>query len=271
MKRIIVLFLVFSLVGELQAKKYKDVVLETSLGNIKIELYDDTPKHSENFVKLVESGHYNEMLFHRVIKDFMIQSGSSDSRNAKKGVLLGRGQEITYTIPAEFKPNHLHVKGALAAARQGDQMNPTKASSGEQFYIVQGKKYTDEELDMFEANRLNVAKNNMARNLLQSRFAELQRYKDANNRAKSDSVIYSIQIQVEEHFADKEKRYTIPVDVRELYKTIGGTPFLDGEYTVYGMVVSGLDVVDKIAAQSTDANNRPAEDVKIIKAYTVNN
>ncbi len=188
------------------------VLIETSLGNIKIILYEETPFHSENFIKLIKEGIFNEILFHRVIKDFMIQTGDPDSRNAQKGQLLGSG-DMGYTVPAEFHPELYHKKGAVAAARQGDNVNPEKASSGSQFYIVQGTVFSDAQLDQMESQGMHI------------KFTEEQ---------------------------------------RGIYKTIGGTPHLDYSYTVFGSVIEGLDVVDKIAAVKTDQYNRPLEDIKLI-------
>ena len=187
------------------------ILIETSLGNIKIILYEETPFHSENFIKLIKEGVYNDILFHRVIEDFMIQTGDPGSRNAQKGQLAGTGG-VDYTVPAEFHPGLYHKKGALAAARQGDNVNPEKASSGSQFYIVKGTVFSDDQLDQMEARGMHI------------KFTEEQ---------------------------------------RDIYKTIGGTHHLDYAYTVFGSVVEGLDVVDKIAAVQTDQYNRPLEDVRL--------
>ncbi|MGR6087247.1 MAG: peptidylprolyl isomerase [Arcticibacter sp.] len=192
------------------AKGSKMVLISTNYGDIKIRLYDETPLHRDNFVKLVESGFYNDLLFHRVIQGFMIQGGDPNSKTASPGVALGSGGGDMERIPAEFNPALHHKKGALAAARDG---NPQKASSACQFYIVQGKTYTDQELDG-----------------LQSRAG----------------ITYTEQ-------------------QRNDYKTIGGTAFLDMNYTVFGEVVSGLEVVDKIAAVATNKSigDRPLEDVRM--------
>lgn len=186
------------------------VLIKTSVGNITIMLYNETPKHRDNFIKLAEEGYLDSTLFHRVIKNFMIQGGDPDSRNAAKGQMLGMGGP-PYTIPAEFNPKFYHKKGALAAARNGDQVNPTKASSGSQFYIVQGKKYTDAEL-------------------------------------------LALEKQTGRKFSEAQKT---------AYKTVGGTPFLDMNYTVFGKVTEGLSVIDKIAAMATDGNDRPLSDIKM--------
>ncbi len=187
------------------------IEMQTTAGRLVIELYDQTPQHRDNFLKLAESGYYDSLLFHRVINQFMIQGGDPDSKNAPKGKQLGQGGP-GYTVPAEFVDSLLHIKGALAAARTGDMVNPTKASSGSQFYIVQGRVFSDSELNNFE-------------------MRSGRKYTEAQ---------------------------------RALYKTVGGTPHLDGAYTVYGRVVEGLDVIDKIASSPTAPGDRPVEDVRII-------
>ena len=190
-------------------KKYY-VLIETSYGNMTVELYNETPKHRDNFIKLVKEGFYNDLLFHRVINQFMIQGGDPNSRNAKPGQMLGDGT-LGYTVPAEFVPGLIHKKGALAAARQADQVNPTKASSSCQFYIVQG--------NVWPADRLQMMARQMGRTLTQQQI--------------------------------------------DAYTTIGGTPHLDGDYTVFGQVIEGLDVIDKIAAVECGPADRPVSDVKM--------
>lgn len=199
----------------------RDVLMETTMGDIVIRLSDSTPLHRDNFLKLVKVGYYDSVLFHRVIKDFMIQGGDPDSKRAAAGKPLGNGGP-GYTVPAEFRKTLFHKKGVIAAARTGDNMNPAKASSGSQFYIVQGKVFTDGALDSVERFRLNGRK--------------------------------------------------IPAEQRAVYKTIGGTPHLDQGYTVYGEVVKGLDVIDKIATVQTSKaqdRDRPLQDVRIIKTKLI--
>ena len=199
----------------------RDVLLQTTMGDIVIRLSDSTPLHRDNFLKLVKVGFYDSVLFHRVIKDFMIQGGDPNSIRAAAAQPLGNGGP-GYTVPAEFRKTLFHKKGVIAAARTGDNVNPTKASSGSQFYITQGRVYTDAGLDSVEKFRLNGRK--------------------------------------------------IPAEQREVYKTIGGTPQLDQGYTVYGEVVKGLEVVDKIAAVQTSKaqdRDRPLQDVRIIKATLI--
>lgn len=192
------------------------VSMETSMGSITIRLYDGTPKHRDNFIKLAESGFYDGLLFHRVIDGFMIQGGDPNSKNAKPGQRLGTGGP-GYTIPAEFTEEYAHVKGALSAARQGDQVNPKRNSSGSQFYIVHGQKANADVLNNMEARK---------------------------------GIKYSD-------------------DIRATYMNQGGTPFLDQDYTVFGIVEKGLDIIDKIAATGTDSSDRPKEDIKIVKVRVI--
>lgn len=191
------------------------VKITTPLGEMIVLLYDETPLHRDNFIKLVETGYYNDLLFHRCIRNFMVQGGDPNSRGAAQGKQLGIGGP-GYTVDAEFNPNFIHKKGALAAARQGDAVNPTKKSSGSQFYIVQGSVFNDAQLDQY------------------------QRYV----QQKNPSFAYT----------DEQKN---------IYKTIGGTPQLDMDYTVFGEVIQGLEVIDAIAAQPTAMGDRPVTDVKM--------
>lgn len=203
-------------------EKEEHVVLETTMGNIELKLYDATPLHRDNFRNLVREGAYDSLLFHRVIKDFMIQGGDPDSKNAAPGMLLGEGDK-PYTVPAEFKLDEgiFHRRGVLAAAREGDDVNPEQRSSAMQFYIVWGRVFDESGLDQ-------------------------------------------IQERLDRRTGGRVK---LTPEMREVYKTTGGTPHLDGQYTVFGEVVSGLDVVDAIQQVATDDNDRPLEDVRIIRAY----
>ena len=200
-----------------------EVLLETTKGNIRVKLYNDTPIHRDNFLKLVRQGFYDGLLFHRVIPDFMIQAGDSASRHAKEGVLLGDSPE-PYTLPAEIHfPTHFHRRGALAAAREGDEKNPQRASSYSQFYIVTGSIFTDDGLDVMQ-ERLDSTTHNTIK---------------------------------------------LTPKIKEVYRTFGGAPHLDGQYTVFGEVVEGFDVTDLIQWVSCDENNRPFDDIRIIKATVV--
>lgn len=209
MKNYFTIMLCLCFISAFSAKpKHQYVKIKTEQGECIVKLYNETPQHRDNFLKLAEKGVYNGTLFHRVIKDFMIQGGDPDSKTAAKGTLLGEGT-VGYTVPAEFRDTLFHKKGVLAAARDN---NPEKASSGSQFYLVQGKKFSDEQLNAVEKTRL---------------------------------------------------KFKIPEWQREIYKTIGGTPHLDRNYTVYGEVVKGIELIDQIAALEIDGNNRPKTDVKM--------
>lgn len=241
------------------------VKIETSAGDIKVKLYNETPKHRDNFIKLVKEGTYEGTLFHRVIKDFMIQAGDPESKNAPKGKMLGAG-DVGYTVPAEFVyPKFFHKKGALSAARQGDAVNPKKESSGCQFYIVTGKVYNDSTLLQMERqmneNKVSVFFNELAK----KHMKEIYKMRKAND----EDGLYDLQeklIAQAQELAAKEPEFRFTPEQVEAYTTVGGTPHLDGEYTVFGEVVEGMNVVDKIQQVKTDRSDRPEEDVKIIKA-----
>lgn len=206
-------------------QEQKMVLIETSMGDIKIVLYDETPLHRDNFLKLVEENFYDGILFHRVIKDFMIQGGDPYSKSENSGLQLGTGG-VGYTVPAEIVfPKYYHKRGALAAARQADFVNPEKASSGCQFYIVKGRNFSDDELDMLETR-----------------------------------VSQGLSTQEKFRYSEEQRR---------IYKTFGGTPHLDGQYTVFGEVIEGFDVLQKISEVATGKGDRPVEDVKILKMKIV--
>lgn len=240
------------------------VKIETSLGDIKVKLYNETPKHRDNFIKLAEEGVYDGTLFHRVIKDFMVQAGDPDSKNAPKGKSLGTG-DVGYTIPAEFVyPKYFHKKGALSAARQGDNVNPKKESSGCQFYIVTGKVFNDSTLLNMERqmneNKVTVIFNTLA----QKQMKEIYKMRKAND----EDGLYALQEKLyaeAQEMAAKEPEFHFTPEQIAAYTTVGGTPHLDGEYTVFGEVIEGMDIVDKIQQVKTDRSDRPEDDVKIIK------
>ena len=234
------------------------VKIETTLGDIKVKLYNETPKHRDNFIKLAEDGVYEGTLFHRVIKDFMIQAGDPDSKNAPKGKMLGAG-DVGYTLPAEFVyPKYFHKKGALSAARQGDNVNPKKESSGCQFYIVTGKVYNDSTLLGMESqmneNKINVIFNTLA----QKHMKEIYKMRKEND----ENGLYELQeklfAEAEAEVAKQPEFHFTPEQI-EAYTTVGGTPHLDGEYTVFGEVIEGMDIVDKIQQVKTDRSDRPEE------------
>ena len=210
MRKLLFFIFTFSIFSAFASKpKHQYVRIISPYGSCIVKLYNETPLHRDNFLKLVKEGYYNGTLFHRVIKNFMIQGGDPDSKTAKPDTPLGDGGP-KYTIPAEFRDSLFHKKGVLAAARESDDINPTKASSGSQFYLVQGKIFTDEQLNIVETKRL---------------------------------------------------KHKIPEWQRQVYKTIGGTPHLDQNYTVFGEIVEGLEMVDKIASLETGKNDRPKQDV----------
>lgn len=192
------------------------VEMETTMGKITLLLYDETPRHRDNFIKLVNERVYDGLLFHRVIRNFMVQAGDPKSRDAKPGQMLGDGS-LGYTIPAEINKHYFHKRGALCAARQGDNVNPKRESSASQFYIVQGNRWDNQQLDMME----------------------------------------------------KRMGKSLSPEQRKVYTTIGGTPHLDGEYTVFGEVIKGMEVIDQIAEMPTDRADRPMKDIRILKVSIV--
>lgn len=245
-----------------------EIKFETTEGTIVVRLYAETPKHRDNFVKLVESGYYNGMLFHRVIKDFMIQSGDPDSKKAKKKQFLGSG-DVSYTIPAEIVyPNHYHKKGALAAARQGDDINPERASSGGQFYFVKGHKFTDKQLDSLENVRKIKVEKYLSEKYIKLKLEKLE-IKKKGNPEIIKLISDSITLQVKNEIAAKPELYKYNAQQREDYKNIGGTPHLDGEYTVFGEVIEGVDMVSNISKAKTDKNDRPLQNIRIIEAKRI--
>jgi cyclophilin family peptidyl-prolyl cis-trans isomerase len=235
------------------------VSIKTDFGEIKVKLYDDTPKHRENFIKLVNEGFYNHLLFHRVIKNFMIQGGDPNSRNAEPSVQLGGGSP-GYTILAEINPKHFHKKGALAAARLGGSKNPEKNSSGSQFYIVQGLIFRPGQLDTMELNINMQRKDMMLREHFQAANDKFTGFQEKNDKEGYDKLVNQIRMEVDSIY-NLGQKFKLSAEQREAYTTIGGYPSLDGEYTVFGEVVEGLDVIDKIAAVPTNDKNRPLENV----------
>lgn len=241
------------------------VIFETNYGKITVKLYPETPKHRDNIVELVNKGFYNGVLFHRVIADFMIQTGDPDSRNALHGAMLGSGN-VGYTIPAEFVyPQYYHKRGALAAARQGDDTNPQKASSGCQFYIVQGRTFSDEELNAMETNNEQKLISKIFQEKISTKQVEIKKYQEERNQKKLDALRDSILVEIRLEI-QKNPSFKFNEQQRNDYKTVGGTPHLDGEYTVFGEVTEGLDIVEQISKAKVGTNDRPLENIRIIKA-----
>lgn len=241
------------------------VSFETNYGKITVKLYPETPKHRDNIVMLVKKGFYNGVLFHRVIADFMIQTGDPDSRKALPGTMLGSG-DVGYTIPAEFVyPKYYHKRGAMAAARQGDEINQKKASSGCQFYIVQGRVFSDEELNALERSNGKKLEAKLLQKKINSMQVEKKKYRLEQNQTKLDLLRDSILVQVRLEM-EQNPTYKFTEQQRIDYTTLGGTPHLDGEYTVFGEVVEGLDIVEKISKTKVGTYDRPVENIRIIKA-----
>lgn len=267
MKKLITLSLIVLLAGAYSCKtavklgkKNRIVQIDTEYGAIKIKLYDETPGHRDNFIKLAHKEFFDGTLFHRVIDGFMIQGGDLDSKGAKSGVMLGEGGP-GYDIPAEFHPNLFHKKGVIAAAREGDKVNPKKESSGSQFYIAQGKIYEPEALDALVVN-INKKRTNAIFEL------ERSRYKEELSKLQKDAKFDEFNAKMDEmkHKIDslsKASTLVLTDAMREAYSTVGGIPHLDGAYTVFGEVIEGLDIIDKIAAEETDGNDRPVKDMKM--------
>ncbi|MCU0362678.1 MAG: peptidylprolyl isomerase [Bacteroidales bacterium] len=234
------------------------VSIKTTLGDIKVRLYNETPGHRDNFVKLVNSGFYDGIAFHRVIREFMAQAGDPQTNPALSSIPDSLKR---YTIPAEFNPSFFHKKGALAAARQGNNVNPEMKSSGTQFYIVQGKKWTDAELAQAEQLINN--------NIKQAVFTKYV-FQIADSAKKAGNTLTDSEIQEKAtirmfDYLTKSPAYKITEEQKNIYRTIGGTPLLDGTYTVFGEVIEGIDVVDRIATVPTGPGDRPVSEVKIIK------
>jgi peptidyl-prolyl cis-trans isomerase B (cyclophilin B) len=240
----------------------KRVLIKTSCGDITVRLYDETPLHRDNFLKLAAEGYYNGTLFHRVIKDFMVQGGDPDSKGAPAGKSLGVGGP-DYTIPAEFVyPQLYHKKGALAAARQGDEVNPEKRSSGSQFYIVTGQVYKDGQLAQMEKQMEMQHLQGIFNGLVAKHRDEILTLR--KNRDQAGLQALQEKLEKETYAIGKEQPAPkMTPEQREAYTTVGGTPFLDNQYTVFGEVESGLEVVDAIQAVATGAGDRPKEDVSM--------
>lgn len=263
------LFAGFFLTGFAQNKKEKMenqketmLLIQTDLGDIKIKLYNETPQHRDNFIKLAKEGFYDGTLFHRVIKDFMIQGGDPDSRKAAKGQMLGSG-DTGYTVPAEFVyPQLFHKKGALSAARQGDEVNPKKASSGCQFYIVTGKKYSEGQILNMEHQMNHGKVEQIFSDLVSKNAAKIKKLRMDRDK----DGLYELQeelIAEAKTIADTMPDFKFTPEQVKAYTTVGGTPHLDNQYTVFGEVVEGMEVVDSIQKVKTNRSDRPEEDIKM--------
>lgn len=236
------------------------VRIQTTLGDITVRLYDETPLHRDNFVKLAKEGFYDGTLFHRVIKDFMIQGGDPDSKGAPAGKMLGVGGP-DYTIEAEIKSGLYHKRGALAAARQGDEVNPERRSSGSQFYIVWGQVYNEGQLRQFskqmEMQQMQAVFNALAK----EHHDEIMQMRRERNRAGLQELQEKLAAEAEAQV--KAQGAGMTDEQRAIYSTVGGTPHLDGQYTVFGEVEEGLDIVEMIQQAATARGDRPVDDIEM--------
>ena len=243
------------------------VKIETTMGDITVKLYDETPKHKENFIKLVKEGVYDSTLFHRVIKNFMIQAGDPTSKTASATDTLGSG-DVGYTIPAEFNPKFFHKRGVLAAARQGDDVNPNKESSGCQFYIVTGRKFSEAQMINME-NQMNEARlDTVIQALARKHMKEIYKMRKANDMEGLMELQDSLENQARKEVAKEPALKFTPEQIKA-YTTVGGAPHLDGNYTVFGEVVDGMNVVAEIETAKTNRQDRPTQDIRILKATVV--
>lgn len=237
--------------------------ISTNLGTMKFRLYNETPKHRDAFIELAREGYYDGTLFYRVIQNFLIQGGSKSSRNAAPGARIGYG-DPDKTVDDEIRSQYFHEKGALCAPRQPDEVNPFKQSDISQFYVVKGKIFTEGELDTME-----LAVNRPILNKIESKYFtpeirdELRKLKAEKKVEEFRAIASEVKKNIDTEYELAQGKLVFTPEQRKVYTTIGGYPALDGKYTVFGECISGFDVLDKIAALKTDANNRPLTDVKI--------
>lgn len=247
--------------AEKKVEKDAKVEITTDKGVITVLLYGDTPIHRNNFLKLAEEGYYDGVLFHRVIKDFMVQTGDPNSKNAAPGQSLGSG-DPNYTLEAEIiYPKHYHKYGALAAARTSDQVNPERRSSGSQFYIVTGTKQSQRSMDMMADRMAQSVKQNYWMKLQKENIDEIRRLQQAGDR----DALEAFRVKLVERLENEVKVPEMPQQLKDDYINLGGTPHLDGEYTVFGEVLDGMNIIEQIQKVATDRNDRPTEDIHILK------
>ena len=257
---ILTVFLSISLFGFSQSK---EVEISTNLGSMKFKLYDDTPKHRDAFIALAKEGYYDGTLFYRVIQDFLIQGGSKSSRGAAPGKRIGYG-DPDKTVDDEILSNHFHKKGALCAPRQPDESNPFKQSDISQFYVVKGRVHTVGEIDTMELAVNRPIRNKIVQDVMTPEVREqLKQLKEEKKVAEFRELAQEIKDKIETEYRYSPGVLEFSEAQRDAYTTVGGYPDLDGKFTVFGECISGFDVIDKIAALSTDKNNRPFNDVKI--------
>lgn len=245
-------------------EKRTQVKIETTLGDIVVELYNETPKHRDNFIKLAKEGVYDSTLFHRVIRQFMVQAGDPESKTASDTAQLGGG-DVGYTVPAEFVSKYFHKKGALAAARMGDDVNPERASSGCQFYIVTGRKFTEAQLLNMAGQKNNTRMDEIFNELARKHMKEIFKLRKAKDDDALMELQDSLEAQAYAQYKEEEPFMFTPEQI-SAYSTIGGAPHLDGAYTVFGQVLEGMDTVEKIEGSKTGKADRPVENIRILKA-----
>lgn len=264
MKKITLLFIllfVMTIANNALAQQADSLVLiKTDFGNIKIKLYDDTPLHRDNFKKLINEGFYKDLLFHRVIKNFMVQGGDPNSRFVSDTMTLGEG-DLNYTIPAEINyPQHFHKRGALAAARTSNDVNPERESSASQFYIVTGKTFSEKELTKIEKERVERQTQSLYNELQAENKDKIKEFYASGDRDGLAAFRQGLYAQAVETTKADSSLY-FPEEVKNSYTKEGGAMHLDGEYTVFGEVIEGMDVVDKIQNVKVDKKDRPVQDV----------
>jgi len=265
MNKLIGVLLILVFVASCGKETEPVVKISTEYGDIKVRLYDKTPKHRDNFLKLVKEKFYDGLLFHRVINHFMIQGGDPTSRDAAPGMMLGDG-DVDYRLDAEFVPEYFHKKGVIAAAREGDDVNPERKSSGAQFYIVQGQVYTPERLEAVVKGINERRKMTLYEKVKRGYQNDFVRLQEANDAQALSDLSERLTRECDSLFVNEELVLT---DLqKQAYTTVGGTPHLDGQYTVFGEVIEGLEVLDKIAAVKTNDFDRPMKDV-VMKSVRV--
>ncbi len=243
------------------------VAFKTTLGDFTVELYNETPKHRDNFIKLVKDGFYSDVLFHRVIRQFMVQTGDPDSKNAAPNDMLGAGGP-GYNVEAEIVyPQFFHKKGALAAARQGDEVNPKRESSGSQFYVVTGRKYNQAQLNQMQAQISNMRMQQILDTLVAPHRKEIMKLRMAGDTAAINKLSNTLIAEAQAEYAKAPFSFTD--EQVKAYTTVGGSPHLDGQYTVFGEVVSGIETIEAIETAPTGRADRPTDDIKIISATIV--
>jgi len=264
-KYIFTLFIIVCVFSANAQTRFPVIVIETNLGRMRAILYDDTPLHSQHYLDLIRRGHFDGTLFYRVINEFMIQGGSQDSRNAPPGFRIGAGRR-DMDIPNEARPHHFHRKGAIAAPRRVEN-NPDGVSDGSQFFIVHGRPYTEGRLDTLE-RAVNVPiRNAIIREHHFPYREELARLREARLAVEHNRLLDSLNFVVDSLFNIAPGRHFFSQEFRDAYIPHGGVSQLDGQYTVFGQVIEGLDVIDRIARQPVDSNQRPREDVRIIRIF----